>query len=300
MQSKALHYSFCVLLVLISLPTVHVEVSATDDLGRAVKLVTIPCRIVSLAPSITETLFAIGAGNQVVGVTDFCNYPAEATRKRRVGGITNPSIETIVGLKPDLIILSMEGNVREDFDKLLEVGVPVFVTNPRSLFGIHKSIRDLGLLTGNVGSASRLVEAMRQREDSLASLTRLAQRVLLIVSLQPLIVAGNKTFLSELLTLAGGVNIVGTSLSTFPTLSRETVVAADPEVIIVMSDVLTDTNELQKFFPEWSTLRALKTHRVFRINSDLVARPGPRAVEGLIALYTIIHARPSGGQEGHE
>jgi iron complex transport system substrate-binding protein len=265
-----------------------------------VTLAHAPQRIISLAPSVTETLFAIGDSNQVIGVTDFCNYPPEATRKQRVGGITNPSIEIIVGLKPDLIILSMEGNVREDFDRLLGTGVPVFVTNPRSLSGIYKSIRDLGLLTGNTESASRLVETMRQREDSLTSLIHSTRRVLLIVSLRPLIVVGNKTFLSDLLTLAGGVNIVGSSLSTFPTLSRETVVAEDPEVIIVMSDVLTDANELQRFFPEWSILQAFRTHRVFRVDSDLVARPGPRAVEGLVALYTIIHAHPSGGQEGHE
>jgi iron complex transport system substrate-binding protein len=100
---------------------------------------------------------------------------------------------------------------------------------------------------------------------------------------------GNKTFLGELLTLAGGVNIAGSSLSTFPTLSREAVVAANPEVIIVMSDVMTDTNELRKFFPEWSTLRAMQTHQVFRISSDIVSRPGPRAVDGLIHLYRIIH-----------
>lgn len=280
-------------LAFLAVGQVMAEISVVDDLSRRVTLFSSPHRIVSLAPSITETLFAIDAGNQVVGVTDFCNYPPEATKKQRVGGMTNPSIEAILGLKPDLIVVSMEGNVREDFNKLLEIGAPVFVTNPRTLRGIHKSIRDLGLLTGNTESAAHLVEIMQQREDTIKSQTNSTKRVMLIVSLQPLIVVGNKTFLAELLALAGGVNIVGSSLSTFPTLSREAVVAADPEVIMVMSDVLTDTNELQGFFPEWSTLRALRTHQVFRINSDLIARPGPRAVDGLVHLYNII-------QQGHE
>jgi iron complex transport system substrate-binding protein len=275
-------------LVFLVVAQVIAEISVVDDLNRRVTLPFIPHRIISLAPSITETLFAVGAGDRVIGVTDFCNYPPEATRKQRVGGMTNPSIETIVSLKPDLIILSMEGNAREDFNKLLGMGVPLFATNPRSLIGIHKSIRDLGLLTDNSESASRLVETMMLREDSVRSLASLTKQVLLIVSLQPLIVVGNKTFLAELVTLAGGVNIVGSSLTTFPTLSREAVVAANPEVIMVMSDVLTDTNGLQKFFPEWSTLRALRTHQVFRISSDLVARPGPRAVDGLVHLYKVI------------
>jgi iron complex transport system substrate-binding protein len=292
MQSLSLHYSLCVALALITLQG-RAEVSATDDLGRVVKLANTPHRIVSLTPSITETLFAIGAGDQVVGVTDFCNYPPEAGKKSRVGGMTNPSIETIIGLKPDLIILSMEGNVREDFNKLLSIGCPVFVTNPRSLAGIRKSISDLGQLTGKPGNADRLAQTMQQREDSVKSMVRTTKQTLLIVSLQPLIVVGNKTFLAELLRLAGGVNIVGSSLSTFPTLSREAVVIANPDVIIVMSDVLTDTNELQKFFPEWSTLRAFRTHQIFRINSDLIARPGPRAVDGLAHLHKII-------QQGHE
>lgn len=267
--------------------------SVTDDLGRVITLGATPRRIISLAPSITETLFALGSGNELVGVTDFCNYPPEAKEKTRVGGITNPSIESIVGLKPDLIVLSMEGNVREDFNKLLAVGVPVFVTNPRTLAGIHKSINDLGILTGRTYEASLLVRAMQQREDSIKMLAKSKKTVLLIVSLQPLIVVGNTTFLSELLDRVGGINVAGTTPSTYPTLSREAVVASNPEVIIVMSDVLTDINELQNLFPEWTTLRAFLAHRVFRINSDIVSRPGPRAVDGLTDLYRII-------QEGHE
>jgi iron complex transport system substrate-binding protein len=292
MQSQSLHYSLCVASALIALQG-RAEVSVTDDLGRVVNLVSAPHRIISLAPSITETLFAIDAGNQVVGVTDFCNYPPEAQQKDRVGGMTNPSIETIVDLKPDLIIVSMEGNVREDFNKLLEIGAPVFVTNPRTLNGIHKSVRDLGLLTGNTGSAARLVGAMRRCEDSIKSLTTVTKHVLLIVSLQPLIVVGNKTFLAELLELAGGVNIAGSSLSTYPTLSREAVVAANPEVIIVMKDALSNMDELLKLFPEWTTLGAFQTHQVFRIDSDIVSRPGPRAADAVIHLHRII-------QEGQE
>ncbi|HCV42510.1 MAG TPA: hypothetical protein DGH68_03430 [Bacteroidetes bacterium] len=300
MQSQPVRYSLCVALALVAVVRGQAEVLVTDDLGRIVKLVSTPHRIISLAPSITETLFAVEAGNQVVGVTDFCNYPPGALQKNRVGGMTNPSIETIVGMKPDLIIVSMEGNVRDDFNRLLEIGAPVFVTNPRTLSGIHKSIRDLGLLTGNAESASRLVETMLQREDSIKSLPTVTKRMLLIVSLQPLIVVGNKTFLAELLELAGGVNIAGSSLSTYPTLSREAVVAANPEVIIVMKDALSDTDELLNLFPEWKTLKAFQTHHVFNIDSDIVSRPGPRAIEGLIHLHSIIHARVSSGQEGQE
>ena len=273
--------------------TPRTDLTIIDDLGRPVTLHATARRIISLAPSITETLFALGAGDDVMGVTDFCNYPPAAKEKQRVGGITNPSLETMIDLKPDLIILSMEGNVREDFNKLAGIGVSVFVTNPRTLAGIHKSIHDIGLLTGRVGSALSLIGAMQHDEDSIRLLAKSTNRVLLIVSLQPLIVVGGKTFLAELLELAGGTNIAGTSPFTYPTLSRETVVAANPDVIIVMSDALNATDGLLGSFPEWKTLNAFRSHRVFRVDSDIVSRPGPRATDALIHLYRIIH-------EGHE
>ena len=264
------------------------EISVVDDLHRQVVLPTPAQRIVSLAPSITETLFALGAGGQVVGVTDFCNYPPEAQKKHRVGGITNPSIETIISLKPDLIILSMEGNVREDFRKLLDLGVPLFVTNPRTLNGINKSIRDLGTLTDKDDHALKLVETMNAREDSLRLLPKRSKHVLLIVSLQPLIVLGTKTFLAELLQLAGGENIAGDSPSTYPTLSREVVVERNPDVVIVTSNILQNVDGLLELFPEWTRLNAVRTHQVYRIDPDIISRPGPRVVEGLEALYNII------------
>ena len=120
---------------------------------------------------------------------------------------------------------------------------------------------------------------------------KVRRQALLIVSLQPLIVVGSKSFLAELLELAGGDNIAGSSPSTYPTLSREAVVAANPDIIIVMSDI--HVAELTKLFPEWRTINAFRRHQVFRIDSDIVSRPGPRAPDGLIALYEFIH-------QGHE
>lgn len=278
----------CLLVGWLWLSTGIPEWSAVDDLGRTIRLASPAKRVVSLAPSVTETLFAIGAGDQIVGVTDYCNYPPAAATKQRVGGVINPNIEAIVGLKPDLIILSMEGNARDDFNKLQTLNIPLFVTNPRTLTGIHNSIRALGLLTDHDSIAALIVEKMRATEDSVSALPVQKKSVLVVVSLQPLIVVGEKTFLSELLALAGGVNAVGTSVSTYPTLSREAVIASNPDVIIIMSEALRNVDDLLLFFPEWKSLRAVAGGHVFRIDSDLVSRPGPRSSEALLALYNII------------
>lgn len=267
------------------------QVVIIDDLQRTVSLPTPAQRIVSLAPSITETLFAISAGNRVVGVTDYCNYPAGATSKQRVGGVINPNIETIVSLKPDLIVLSMEGNVREDFNKLTSFGVPVFATNPRNLDGIYKSIAQLGALTGESAKAMTLVHSLKMRADSivLAASSSKSRKTLFFVSLQPIIIVGRNTFLAELIELAGGINTASKAASTYPAYSREAVLKDDPDVLIFMSDVLSDPAELVKLYPEWSKLKAFRQKKIVRIDSDIVSRPGPRAVDGLETLYKLIH-----------
>ena len=262
------------------------QLSLLDDLNRTINLSSPAQRIVSLAPSITETLFAVGAGDQVVGVTDYCNFPEGAREKTRVGGVVNPSVETIISLKPDLIILSMEGNVREDFNKLLSFGIPVFVTNPRSLAGIHKSIVDIGVLTGHAEEAAQLVVGLKAREDSVAQRVGTdKKRILFIVSLQPLIVVGGKSFLAELIDRAGGLNVAAGSPSTFPTYSRESVVKENPEFLFVMSDVVADVNQLVTLYPEWKGIEAVRTGNIHRVDADIVSRPGPRAVDGLETLF---------------
>ncbi len=277
------------LLFAVSFPTFS-QISLPDDLNRTVSLLSPPKRIVSLAPSITETLFAIGAGDAVVGVTDYCNYPPEAKTKQRVGGVVNPSIETIVSLKPDLIVLSMEGNVREDFRKLTSFGIPVFVTNPRTLQGINNSIEQLGMLTGRKANADKLIQSLHVRTDSIKAIVakEKKQTVLVFVSLQPIIVVGQNTFFSELIELAGGVNVVKHGASTYPTYSREAVLKSNPDVLIFLSDVLAKPADLVTLFPEWTKLKAYKQNKIFRIDADIVSRPGPRAVNGLEALHKLL------------
>jgi iron complex transport system substrate-binding protein len=261
--------------------------TVTDDLGRAVTLPAPATRIVSLAPSITETLFALGAQDRIAGVTDYCNHPPAATRLPRVGGMINPSIETIVRLRPDLVILSVEGNLREDFRRLEELGIPLFVTNPRTLDDIGRSIRQLGALTGRDSAAAAVVAEMNAEVTRIAAPVRaLAERrALLAVSLQPLIAAGSTTYLNDLLTRAGAVNIAADAGGTYPQFSREAVVLEDPDVIFVLSDAVASTDEVLQLIPEWRTLRAVRTGNLKILNADLLSRPGPRAADALRELH---------------
>lgn len=288
------HILFFALQFLITAGASQSQVTVVDDLGRTVTLAGFGKRIVSLAPSITETLFALGAGDQIVGVTDYCNYPPEARTKQHVGGMINPSIETIIGLHPDLILLSMEGNVRDDFTSLTSFGIPVFVTNPRTLAGIGHSIEQLGTLTGHSAEASHLARGFAAEADSITAQVK-GQRIrtLCFVSLEPIMVVGHNTFVNELLGRAGAENLAVNAAGTYPSYSREAVLSDNPDVIIVFSDVLTDTGHLTDLFPEWRNLSALQQHRVYIVNADLVSRPGPRAVDGLNLLFHILHDRKS-------
>lgn len=270
------------------------DLTLKDDLGRTLRLPAPATRVVSLAPAITESLFAIGAGNELVGVTAYCSYPPEARQKTSVGGMTSPSVETITALSPDLVIATVEGNIREDVAALERLGIPVFVTNPRSLEGIRRSVRQLGELTGHGPQADRLAARLKQREDSLRREARTPPvRTLLILALQPLVVAGGKTFLDDLLSAAGAENLGALSFGSYPTMSREAIAVRDPEVLILMSDAAADTSTLLEQYPEWRMLSAVRKGCLFILDSDLISRPGPRALEGLAQLSAVLKsARP--------
>jgi len=167
----------------------------------------------------------------------------------------------------------------------------VFVTNPRSLSGIYRSILQLGALTGKQDSAAAVVAAMKRQEDAIRvkAVGLEPIRALLIVSVHPLMCVGKNTFINQLVQLAGGNNLAQRASGSYPTYSREAVVADNPQVLIVMSDAGAATEELTRLFPEWSTILAVRGHCVFRIDSDLVSRPGPRATNALESLFSLLH-----------
>jgi iron complex transport system substrate-binding protein len=276
-----------VLLAFLLLPG---QIRIQDDLGRRVALPSPARRVVSLAPSLTESLFAVGAGAQVVGVTDFCDYPPAARGIPRVGGMVNPSIETIVDRAPDLVVLSMEGNTESDFSRLLSLGIPAYVSNPRTLSGIYRSLRDLGTLTGHAEEARRVVDSLQRREHELRRRSfGPPVTALFLVSLQPLIAVGGNTLLNELMTLAGARNIAAGMKGNYPAISREAVLVQNPQVLLLTTDLPGDRSTLLSLFPEWVHLRALTSKQVFRLDADIVSRPGPRALEGLQLLSSCLH-----------
>ncbi len=267
-------------------------VEAQDDLGRLVRLPRPAERIVSLAPSLTETLFALGADSAVVGVTSVCNYPPEARRRTVVGGMTNPSLERIASLNPDLVVLTVLGNNRSDFEKLEQLRLPVFVSNPSDFGGILRSIRSLAALTGRNAQGEALRDSLDGRR---AALTERAEQLprasmLLLVSTRPLIAASPGTFLDELLQFAHGVNALPPSRVPFPIVGPEEILRARPEWILATTDAASDPDELLEALPQLRSLPALKNRQVLLLDADLISRPGPRILQALERIVERLEA----------
>ena len=278
-------------------------VSLTDDLGRAVTLARPPQRIVSLAPSNTEILFAIGAGPQVVGVTDFCDYPPEARRLPRVGGMVpgSLSVERVVSLRPDLV-LSVGRLQQPVIDALQRLGIPVFALDPASLEDVYENLRRVGRLTGHPDGAEAVVRTMQQRVDAVRRLVadippQRRVRVFYEVWDNPLMTAGPGSFIGQLIELAGGINVFRDVQQDWPQVSLEELVRRDPDVILGPATHGSGLAlEQLRRRPGWQNLRAVRTGRVYVVEDDLISRPGPRLVEGLErvarALYPERFAAP--------
>jgi iron complex transport system substrate-binding protein len=202
----------------------------------------------------------------------------------------NPSLENLLSLRPDLVLMSMEGNIRDDYERLRSMAIPVAVSDPRAIEGIYRTLQMLGTLTGCRASADSLVGQLRQRERMLRARVDTSRvRVLMFVSVQPLIAVGGRTFVHELLVAAGGVNLAGAPSLTYPAYSREAVIEQDPDAIVITSDAIADSSAVIRLFPEWSRLRAFRSGRVYMINADVISRPGPRALDGLQQLIMSFH-----------
>jgi iron complex transport system substrate-binding protein len=262
-------------------------VQVQDDLGRRVVVPNSPRRILCLLPSFTETVFALGAGDRVVGIDDFSDYPETATHLPKLGGLYDTQIEHALALKPDLIFVS-EGSPA--VPALSRAGAAVWAGGARTFEDVFRVIELTGKLIGRVQEAAQLAAQMRDQIATLEASVRDLPRVSVYYELDatPYSV-GPSSFIGVMISKAGGLNIVPPQLGEFPKISPELVVSSDPSVIIGAS--LEDVERR----PGWNGISAVKTRRVFKWSSDeahLLSRPGPRLPEGLRALARRLHPEP--------
>jgi iron complex transport system substrate-binding protein len=278
-------------LLVLALASPSPALTVRDMRGREVTLPAPPARIVSLVPSATEILFGLGADDRLVGVTDYCNFPAQAPRKPSVGGMVSPSLETIVALRPDLVIATDEGNREETFAQLRRLGLPIFLVRAHRLADVATVIARLGELTGRAEAARAMIEPMERR---IAAVRRAVAphpkpRVLYVVWPEPLIVPGRDAIVSDLIEVAGGVSITAGDGDAYPRFSLEAAVARNPEVIILATHGAGTGKASREKFERFASLAAVRAGRLYTADGDLMHRYTPRVVDGLERLARAIH-----------
>ena len=258
----------------------------TDDSGRRVRLPERVTSAVSLAPNLTEIAFAVGAGERLVGVTSFCDYPEEAKKIRKIGDTLTPNIENIVALKPQIVLVSTASQM-EAFTKTLDgQNIAYFVTNPNSLDDIYKSIFQIGEIFGANERASQVVDELRKRVAVVEARTASAAAVKVFVQIDKnsLYTIGKDSFITDLINRAGGESLTGDVATAYPKISKETALALNPERIILSeSDNNREPNEVFANSP------AVKNGKIFKVEADLLSRPGPRIVDGLERIARALH-----------
>ncbi|MBU6423168.1 MAG: cobalamin-binding protein [Chloroflexota bacterium] len=268
----------------------HYPLTVTDDRGKALTLTHAPRRIVSLAPSATEIVFALGMGERIVADDDFSDYPAAAKSLPHVGGV-DASAGKIVSYSPDLILAIPSVRLAT----LDRIGEPVFVLDPNDIDGVYHDIADLGTLLDREGAANGIVADMRARIDAVAEKAKTATtrpRVLHEVDASDpskIFVAGPHNFIDSMITTAGGVNVAADAPTKWPQLSPEEIVARDPQVIVLGDAAYGVTPALVAARPGWSGISAVRSGRVYPVDQDIVSRPGPRLVQGFEAYIRLIH-----------
>lgn len=247
-------------------------------------------RFISLAPNLTEIVYAIDAGDRLVGNTTYCDYPEQAKSVQKVGDTLQPNIERILALRPQLILISTASQLEAFTRQLSEHNIPAYVTDPHDLEGVFRSIENLGQLMDRQAQANQLVSTLRGRTSAVEAVVRDRKpiRVFYQLSAEPLYTAGRDAFVTDLIRRAGGLSVTADVPEAWPRYSEESAVAARPDAIILpsggsMGDANSDVAPGLKRSP------AVLGSRVFKINGDFLIRPGPRAVDGLEQLARALH-----------
>ncbi len=272
------------------------QISLTDGLGRTITLKAPAQRIVSMAPSNTEILFAIGAGSQVVGRDEFSDYPAEAKSLPSVGGsFAGYNNEAIVNLKPDLV-MAAEINTKEQVQALENLGLTVFyLSNPADLNGMYKNLGTVAKLTGHEAEANTLVESLKKRVEAVtgktAPLSTLPPVFYELDSTDPSApyTAGPGTFINTLIDMAGGRNVGNSLKSPYAQISVEELLVQNPQVILLGDGAYGVTVESVTKRAGWEKIEAVKNGKIYTFDDNLVSRPGPRLVDGLETLAKLLH-----------
>ncbi len=265
--------------------------SFVDALGRKVYLSKAPARVISLAPSITEILYAIGQGDRLVGVTPFCDYPPEAKLKPKVG-YTRPNLESIVALRPDLVLAPSEFMRADLLGKFETLKIQAYVLRATSVEDIYSHIKTLGRMLDHSAKADLVATDLRRSIMEIKARTadRPRPRLLYVLNTDPLITVGPGSFIHQLIELAGAANIAAHAESPYPRFSMETVIREDPEIILFPVGQAEGIPESeQQLWHRWRSISAVKDGRFHRVSADLLNRPGPRIAQALEALAKIIH-----------
>jgi iron complex transport system substrate-binding protein len=267
--------------------------TVTDATGRTVTLAKVPERIASVAPSNTEILYALGLGDRVVSVDEFSDYPPEAQAKATAGSYLKPNLEGLVAARPD-VVLATASHGSSLVPALEERGIPTIMLEPKTLPEVFDSIEAVGRMTGRTAEATALAGRLRQRADTVSARYAGQPRPRTYLELSPqLHSAGPGTFLNDLLERAGGANVAASAGTSWPQLSQESLLLADPQVIILSYGPDGETPDQVRARPSWGSLSAVRDGRVITIDPNLTSRPGPRIVDGLEAMAAALHRTPA-------
>ena len=287
-----------VALMLASIAAHAAPVSVKDDLGNTVSLPAPATRIVTLSPSVVEVAYAAGAGDRIVGTVEYSDFPPEAQQIPRVGGHSKINLEAVVAAKPDLVIAWESGNSPSAIEKIRQLDIPVYMSQPHKMTDIPGEIERIGVLTATESVARKSANDFRKRYQSLAAKysNRPSVTVFYQVWQNPLITIGGQQIMSDAITLCRGENIFASLKPLAPRVSFEAVIAANPEAIIT-SGMADHTPELLDAWKKWPDLTATRRNNFFFIQSDLMNRSGPRILDGTQrlceALQTARDHRPA-------
>ena len=284
----------------------HATVSVTDDTGATVSLAAPAQRVISLAPHVTELIYAAGGGSKLVGTVSYSDYPPAAQTVPRVGDNKALDLERIVALKPDLIVVWRHGNAQAQLERLRELHIPLFFSEPHQLDDVAVTLTRLGSLLGTSGTADAAASAYRAHIERLRA--RYANRppvsVFYEVWDQPLMTLNGTHMISDVITLCGGRNVFAQLAPLVPTVSTEAVIAANPEAIVTASAGATKPDApLAKLdsWHTWPSLTAVARNNLFAIDGDLIDRPAPRIAQGAEQLCEDLEVarsrRPAAGKQ---